>query len=147
MHIHMLQKRSARMHPRDIILTDTARVLDEATVPSDMSLDLHFGCRFSPGCGGLAHLHLAGKVSATLRKTHLTCKETGKSRQRLTRFQVATERCRDSCESVIRCCFLPPSGMPQSYPNYLPQMATCPRNNRQPVNLMETNRFEYDMCI
>ena len=70
MHIHMLQKRSARMHPLDIILTDTARVLDEATVPSDMSLDLHFGCRFYPGCGGLPHLHLAGKASAMLRKTH-----------------------------------------------------------------------------
>ena len=126
----------------NIILMYTARVLDKATVPSAISLSLHFGCRFSPGCGGLVHLHLAGKASVTLRKTHLTCKETGKSRQWLTRFQVATERCRDSCESVIHCCFLPPSGLPEGYRSYLPQMATCPRSNRQPMNLLETKRFD-----
>ena len=31
-----------------IILMDTAGMLDKATVPSDMSLSLHFGCGFSP---------------------------------------------------------------------------------------------------
>ena len=126
------------LYTLNIILMYVARVLDKATVPSDISLSLHFGCRFSPGCGGLVHLHLAGKASVTLRKTHLTCKETGKSRQWLTRFQVATERSRKSCESVIHCHFLPPSGLPEGYRSYLPQMATCPRNNRQPVNLLET---------
>ena len=125
-----------------LILMYTARVLDKATVPSDISLSLRFGCRFSPGCGGLVHLHLAGKASVTLRNTHLTCKETGKARQRLTRFQVATERCRKSCESVIHCHFLPPSGLPEGYRSYWPQMATYPRSNRQPMNLLETNRFD-----
>ena len=144
--IQLLQKVRGKNAPDCIIrisYLDTAGMLDKATVPSDMSLSLHIGCGFSPWCGGLAHLHLAGTASATLRKTHLTCKKKGNLHQWLTRFQVATERCRDSCKSVIRWCFLPPSGMPQSYPHYLPQMATCPRKNRQPVNLLETNRFEY----
>ena len=34
----------------------------------DMSLGLHFGCRPFPWCGGLVHLRLARKASATLRK-------------------------------------------------------------------------------
>ena len=117
------------------------RFPDKATVPSDMSLDLHFGCRFSPGCGGLVHLHLAGQASATLRKIRLTCKKTVKLHQWLTRFQIATERCKKSCKSAIHCRFLPPlSGQPEGYRNYLPRTATCPRNNRQPVKLLETNR-------
>ena len=56
------------LYTLNIILMYVARVLDKATVPSDISLSLHFGCRFSPGCGGLVHLRLAGKASATLRK-------------------------------------------------------------------------------
>lgn len=120
------------------------RFPDKATVPSDMSLDLHFGCRFSPGCGGLVHLHLAGQASATLRKIRLTCKKTVKLHQWLTRFQIATERCKKSCKSAIHCRFLPPlSGQPEGYRNYLPRTATCPRNNRQPVNSLETDRFEH----
>ena len=78
-------------------------------------------------------------------KSRLTCKETGNLRQRLTRFQVATERSRKSCGSVVHCHFLPLSGLPEGYRSYLLQMATCPRNNRQPVNLLETNRFAYDI--
>ena len=35
---------------------------------AQMSLDLHFGCRPFPGCGGLVHLRLAEKASAKLRK-------------------------------------------------------------------------------
>ena len=34
----------------------------------NMSLGLHFGCRPFPWCGGLVHLRLARKASATLRK-------------------------------------------------------------------------------
>ena len=73
--------------------------------------------------------------------------KTGKLYQRLTRFQVATERCRNSCESAIRCRFLPPSGQPKGYRSCSLRTATCPRNNRQPVNSefnsLETNRFEH----
>ena len=36
---------------------------------AQMSLDLHFGCRPFPWCGGLVHLRLAGKASAKLRQT------------------------------------------------------------------------------
>ena len=116
------------------------RFPDKATVPSDMSLDLHFGCRFSPGCGGLVHLHLAGQASATLRKIRLTCKKTVKLHQWLTRFQIATERCKKSCKSAIHCRFLPPlSGQPEGYRSCSLRTATCPRNNQQPVNLLETH--------
>ena len=74
-------------------------------------------------------------------KTRSTCKKTCKLYQRLTRFQVATERCRNSCESAIRCRFLPPSGQPKGYRSCSLRKATCPRNNRQPVNSLETDRF------
>ena len=136
------QQQGARTHLHTLeTVLDTMRIPDKATVPSDMSLDLHFGCRFSPGCGGLVHLHLAGQASATLRKTRLTCKKTVKLHQWLTRFQIATERCKKSCKSAIHCRFLPPlSGQPEGYRNYLPRTATCPRNNRQPVKLLETKR-------
>ena len=50
-------------------------------------------------------------------------------------------RCKKSCKSAIHCRFLPPlSGQPEGYRNYLPRTATCPRNNRQPVKLLQTNR-------
>ena len=76
----------------------------------------------------------------------LTCKKMGKLHQWLTCFQVATERCRNSCKKChsyfIHCCFLPPlSGLPEGYRSYLPRMPTCPPNNRQPVNLLETKIF------
>ena len=76
-------------------------------------------------------------------KTRSTCKKTGKLYQRSTRFQVATERCRNSCESAIRCRFLPPSGQPEGYRSCSLPTATCPRNNRQPVNSLETDTFEH----
>ena len=72
-----------------------------------------------------------------------TCKKTGTLYQRLTRFQVATERCRNSRESAIRCRFLPPSGQPKGYRSCSLQTATCPQNNRQPMNSLETDRFEH----
>ena len=72
-----------------------------------------------------------------------TCKKTGTLYQRLTRFQVATERCRNSRESAIRCRFLPPSGQPKGYRSCSLRTATCPRSNRQPVNSLETDRFEH----
>ena len=127
--------------------SDSTRMIVKQSNCAQMSLDLHFGCRPFPGCGGLVHLRLAEKASAKLRQTNLTCKKMGKLHQSLTCFQVATERCRNSCKKchsyVIHCRFLPPlSGLPEGYRSYLPRMATCPPNNRPPVNWLETNRFD-----
>ena len=95
-------------------------------------------------------LDVEGWSICTLQERHLRSWEnsfdlqkTGKLYQRLTRFQVATERCRNSCESAIRCRFLPPSGQPKGYRSCSLRTATCPRNNRQPVNSLETDRFEH----
>ena len=78
----------------------------------------------------------------------LTCKKMGKLHQSLTCFQVATERCRNSCKNVIHMSFTAVScrlclGCPRAIE------VTCREwrhvlqtNNRQPVNWLETNRFD-----
>ena len=85
----------------------------------------------------------AGPI-CTLQELKASARENSFDLQKdLTRFQVATERCRNSCESAIRCRFLPPSGQPEGYRSCSLRTATCPRNNRQPVNSLETDRFEH----
>ena len=118
----------------------------QATVLSDMSLGLHFDCRPFPWCGGLVHLHLARKASATLRKLiwfairrAISISGWHVSKLQLNGFRNWCERCKRG----VHCRCPPPLSQPKGYRSYLPQMATCPRNNRQLMNLLETNRFEY----
>ena len=89
-------------------------------------------------------LDVEGWSICTLQELKASARENSFDLQKdLTRFQVATERCRNSCESAIRCRFLPPSGQPEGYRSCSLRTATCPRNNRQPVNSLETDRFEH----
>ena len=51
----------------DVKISAIARSIKQSNC-AQMSLDLHFGCRPFPWCGGLVHLRLAGKASAKLRQ-------------------------------------------------------------------------------
>ena len=137
---------NARLDPRYHIWTPRGCQTKQATVLSDMSLGLHFGCRPFPWCGGLVHLRLARKASATLRKLiwfairrAISISGWHVSKLQLNGFRNWCERCKRG----VHCRCPPPLSQPKGYRSYLPQMATCPRNNRQLMNLLETNRFEY----
>ena len=122
----------------DTISLDTTRTSDKAIEPRS-SRWFHVPplmCRAGPSAP-------CRKGICEAEKTRSTCKKTCKLNQRLTRFEVATERCRNSCESAIRCRFLPPTGQPKGYHSCSLRTATCPQNNRQPVNSLETDRFEH----
>ena len=70
---------NARLDPRYHIWTPRGCQTKQATVLSDMSLGLCFGCfdwRFFCWCRGLVHLYLSREASAKVEKNHLTCRRS-----------------------------------------------------------------------
>ena len=112
----------------------------KATVPSDMSLDLHFGCRFSPGMRRLSICTLQDRHQQRWENS-FDLQEDGQTPSVVDTFP----NCNWTLQEVVQKCHSLPFSASSVWAarglsKLLAANGDMSSNNRQPVKLLETNR-------